>query len=176
MRESLSGKNMLAKGIKDRFKNPYVFGVSIGILVILFNLSIASIAEGSLQKGYQVFLSNGIFVYLIPLAVAIQMGLFRYHRNITTVNTSGSEKMGMAGSATSSLAMVACCLHHVSDLLPAVGFLLATSSFLTDHKDAIIFIGLIANLIGSLYIAKAIVRDRAIIADAKFKSMVKEVI
>jgi hypothetical protein len=166
---------MLVHSIKDRFRNPYVFGITIGILVILFNLSVASIAEGSLQKGYQIFLSNGIFVYLIPLAVGVQMGLFRYHRNITTGNTSGSEKMGIAGSATSSLAMVACCLHHVSDLLPAVGFLLATSSFLTDYKDAIIFIGLIANLIGSLYIAKAIVRDRAIIAGAK-KSMVKEII
>ncbi len=158
---------MSAHGIKNLLKNPYVFGASIGILVILFNLSIASIAEGSLQKGYQVFLSNGIFVYLIPLAVGIQMGLFRYHRNITSGSTSGSEKMGMAGSTTSSLAMVACCLHHVSDLLPAVGFILATSSFLIQYKDAIIIIGLLANLAGSFYIARAILRDRAIIADAK---------
>ena len=158
---------MLVHGIKDRFRNPYVFGVSIGILVILFNLSIASIAEGSLQKGYQVFLSNGIFVYLIPLAVGVQMGLFRYHRNITSGNTSGSEKMGMAGSATSSLAMVACCLHHVSDLLPAVGFILATSSFLIQYKDAIIIIGLLANVAGSAYIARAILKDRSIIANAK---------
>ncbi len=153
--------------IKNLLKNPYVFGASIGILVILFNISIASIAEGSLHEGYQVFLSNGILVYLIPLAVGIQMGLFRYHRNITSGNMSDSEKMGIAGSATSSLAMVACCLHHVSDLLPAVGFILATSSFLTEYKDAIIIIGLLANLAGSLYIARAIVRDRAIIANAK---------
>lgn len=158
---------MSAQGIKNRLKNPYVFGASIGILVILFNISIASIAEGSLQKGYQVFLSNGIFVYMIPLAVGIQMGLFRYHRNITSGSTSGSEKMGMAGSTTSSLAMVACCLHHVSDLLPAVGFILATSSFLIQYKDAIIIIGLLANVAGSLYIARAILRDRAIIANAK---------
>jgi hypothetical protein len=162
---------MSDQGIKNLLKNPYVFGATIGILVILFNLSIASIAEGSLQKGYQVFLSNGIFVYLIPLAVGIQMGLFRYHRNITTGNTTGSEKMGMAGSATSSLAMVACCLHHVSDLLPAVGFIIATSSFLTEYKDAIIIIGLLANVAGSIYIARAILRERAIISNSK-KSMV----
>lgn len=158
-------------GIKSLFKNPYVFGGSIGILVILFNISIASLAEGSIEKGYQVYLSNGIFIYLIPLAVGIQMGLFRYHRNITTGNIAGSEKMGMAGSATSSLTMVACCLHHVSDLLPAVGFILATSSFLIQYKDAIITIGLMANVIGSAYIAKAILKDKAIIAHAE-KSMV----
>ena len=67
------------QGIKSLLKNPFAFGASIGILVILFNISIASIAEGSLEKGYQVFLTNGIFVYLIPLAVGIQMGLFRHH-------------------------------------------------------------------------------------------------
>ncbi|MCZ7380918.1 MAG: hypothetical protein O8C64_05015 [Candidatus Methanoperedens sp.] len=154
-------------GIKSLLKNPYAFGISVGILVILFNISIASLAEGSLEKGYQVFLTNGIFVYLIPLAVGIQMGLFRYHRNITTGNIAGSEKMGMAGSATSSVTMVACCLHHVSDLLPAVGFILAASSFLIQYKDAIITIGLLANMIGSAYIAKAILKDRSIIAEAE---------
>ncbi len=153
--------------IKSLLKNPYVFGAGIGILVILFNISIASLAEGSLEKGYQVFLTNGIFVYLIPLAVGIQMGLFRYHRNITAGKIGGSEKMGMAGSATSSLTMVACCLHHVSDLLPAVGFIIAASSFLIQYKDAIIIIGLLANMAGSAYIARAILKDKSIIAEAK---------
>ena len=155
------------KPIKNLFKNPFVFGAAIGILVILFNISIASLAEGSLRKGYEVFLTNGIFVYLIPLAVGIQMGLFRYHRNMTTANLAGSEKMGMAGSATSSLTMVACCLHHVSDLLPTVGFILAASSFLIRYKDAIIIIGLLANMAGSAYIARAILKDRAILAETE---------
>lgn len=154
--------------IKSLLKNPFVFGASTGIVVILFNISIASIAEGSLEKGYQVFLTNGIFIFLIPIAVGIQMGLFRYHRNlISGQGVSGSEKMGMAGSATSSLTMVACCLHHVSDLLPAVGFILAASSFLIEYKDVIITIGLLANMIGSAYIARAILKDKAIIAEAK---------
>ncbi|VVB92149.1 Uncharacterised protein [uncultured archaeon] len=154
-------------GIKTFLKNPFVFGAGIGILVVIFNISIASLAEGSIQKGYQVFLTNGIFVYLIPLAVGVQMGLFRYHRNLISGHgVSGSEKMGMASSATSSLTMVACCLHHVSDLLPAVGLILAASSFLIQYKDAIITIGLLANLAGSAYIARAILKDRSIIANA----------
>ncbi len=163
MREFSSGRYM--SGIKSLLKNPFVFGAGTGILVILFNISVASIAEGSIEKGYQVFLTNGIFVYLIPLAVSIQMGLFRYHRNLISGHSvSGSEKMGMAGSATSSLTMVACCLHHVSDFLPAIGFILATSSFLIQYKDAIITIGLLANVAGSVYIARAILKDRSILA------------
>jgi len=156
----MSGKHC----IKDLLRNPFIFGAIVGILVILFNISIASLAEGSFVKGYEIFLTNGIFVYLIPLAVGIQMGLFRYHRNITTGNIAGSEKMGMAGSATSSLTMVACCLHHVSDILPSVGLILAASSFLIEYKDAIIILGLFANVAGSIYIAKAIINDKSLLA------------
>ncbi len=154
-------------GIKNFLRNPYVFGASIGILVIIFNISIASLAEGSVENGYQVFLTNGIFVYLIPVAVGIQMGLFRYHRNITTGNIDGSEKMGMAGSGTSSVTMVVCCLHHVSDLLPTVGFIIAASSFLIQYKNTIIITGLLFNVAGSIYIARAIIKDKSIIAGAK---------
>ena len=150
--------------IKRLLKNPFIFGASVGIIVVIFNISIASLAEGSIKKGFEVFLTNGIFVYLIPLAVSIQMGLFRYHRNITTGNIAGSEKMGMAGSATSSLTMVACCLHHVSDILPSIGLILAASSFLIQYKNTIIITGLLANVAGSIYIAKAIIKDRSIIA------------
>jgi Co/Zn/Cd efflux system component len=150
--------------IKRLLKNPFIFGASIGILVVIFNISIASLAEGSFVKGYEIFLTNGIFVYLIPVAVGIQMGLFRYHRNITTGNIAGSEKMGMAGSASSSLAMVACCLHHVSDILPSIGLILAASSFLLEYKDTIIIIGLLANVAGSIYIARAIIKDRSLLA------------
>lgn len=159
----MSGKQK----VQELLKNPFIFGGAAGLLVVLFNISIASLAEGSFEKGYEVFLANGIFVYLIPLAVGVQMGLFRYHRNMISGNVSGSEKVGMAGSAASSLAMLACCLHHVSDLLPAVSFILATSSFLTEYKDAIIIIGLSFNLAGSTYIARAILKDRSVIAEGK---------
>lgn len=159
---------MPVKHIKNLLKNPFIFGAAIGILVVIFNISIASLAEGSLKSGYSAFLSNGIFVYLIPLAVGVQMGLFRHHRNMTAEKQlCGSEKVGITGSATSSLTMLACCLHHVSDLLPTAGFILATSSFLIQYRDAIIIIGLLANAAGSAYIARAILKDRAIISQAK---------
>ena len=152
---------------RNVLRNPFVFGTGFGILVIIFNISIPALGEGSLKGGYSIFLDNGIFVYLIPLAVGLQMGLFRYHRNLTSgKNIIGSEKIGLAGSATSSVAMIACCLHHVSDLLPAVSFLLASSSFLIDYKNYIIVMGLLANVAGSAYIAWAIYKDRAIIAKA----------
>jgi Co/Zn/Cd efflux system component len=139
-------------------KNPIVFGTLIGIAVIIFNISIISLAEGSLKNGYEAFLSNGIFIYLIPLAVGTQMGLFRHHKNITReFNLCDSEKIGLSGSITSSLTMAACCLHHVTDLLPAIGLLAATTTFLTQYRDVIIAIGLSVNIIGSALLIKEII-------------------
>lgn len=43
---------------KNGFKNPIVFGTAAGILVILFNILIASLAEGSLKEGFSVFLTE----------------------------------------------------------------------------------------------------------------------
>lgn len=156
------------QAIKNLLKNPFVFGTTIGLLVVLVNISIASFAEGSLKGGYAVLVSNGIYAYLIPLAVGVQMGLFRHHRNMTSEKKlCGSEKIGITGSVTSSVTMILCCLHHVTDLLPTVGFILAASSFLTQYKDTIIIIGLVANASGSAYIARAILKDRSLLAEAK---------
>jgi hypothetical protein len=147
--------------IKTTFRNPFIFGTLAGILVVLANLAIASLAEGSIDRGYPILLGNGIFTYLIPLAVSVQMGLYRYYRNITPRRSgNASEKAGVSGSMVSSLAMVACCAHHVSDLLPAIGLALAASSFLTQYKDAILVVSLAVNLIGSALIVNAIYKAK----------------
>lgn len=118
----------IKSGLKSLCRNPLFFGIVAGIFVIFFNIAIVSIIEGSLKNGYSVFLDNGIFIYLVPPAVGVQMGLFRWHRNITSgKKLCASEKIGMTGSVTSSLTMVLCCLHHAGELLPAAGFILAAS-------------------------------------------------
>ena len=153
--------------LKGVLRNPLSFGILVGILVFLFNIALVTLIEGSLDVGISVFKENGIFSYLIPLAVSVQMGLFRHHRNITSESKlCGSEKVGIAGSATSTATMVVCCLHHVTELVPAFGFFLATTSFLTEYKDAIIMAGLLANVAGSVYIARAIVKDGGVITGA----------
>lgn len=156
--------------MKSPLKNPLIFGQAAAGAVVIFNVGIAALAEGSLGRGFSVFTGNGLFTYLVPMAVGAQMGLFRYHRNLTAEKRlHGPEKAGVSGSIASSAAMVACCLHHVSDALSAFGFLLAASSFLGTYKDAIIVIGLAVNVLGSGYILNAVLKDRKLLAGKKEK-------
>lgn len=91
----------------DLLNNPVTYGLISGLVIIVINLSIASIAEGSLEKGYQlVFRINDVFIYLVPIAVSVQMGLFKYHKNITSEKKICEyERLGLTGSLISLLAM-----------------------------------------------------------------------
>lgn len=52
-----------------------------------------------------------------------------------------------AGGTTSTLAMIACCAHHVADVLPILG-LTAAATFLADYQTLFMLVGLGTTLIG----------------------------
>jgi hypothetical protein len=64
-----------------------------------------------------------------------------------------------AGGGMSTVAMVACCAHHVTDVLPIVGVSLA-ATFLTTWKTPLMGFGLAANLAGIAVMLWLIRRDR----------------
>lgn len=148
--------------VKNLSRNPFIFGLTAGIIVILLNILVATVAEGSLQKGISILLSNGVFTYLVPLAVAVQMGLFRYYLDLTTTARARRlEKVGVSGSVLSSMTLVSCCvccIYPVSGMLPAIGLLMAASSFLAQYKEMLVLIGLLVNLAGSAILVAAILR------------------
>jgi hypothetical protein len=97
--------------VKKLFRSPAVFGLAAGILVILFNVLVTAALGDSMHGGYLDFASNDKLVYLIPIAVALQMGLFRHYRNIVANRTVFvTEMAGVSGSAFSTVTLVACCL------------------------------------------------------------------
>lgn len=139
---------------KKLLKSPVIFGLTAGILVILFNLAIMAVQGDSMHGGYLDFTHNNKLVYLIPFAVALQMGLFRHYRNITKNKTAFMTEMaGASGSAFSTVTLVACCVTCCSpplwNLLPAAGIVVAASSFAMQYQDTILTIALLANVAGS---------------------------
>jgi len=148
----------VSTSVSERMKqwsiNPVIFGLAAGVLVVLFNLAIMTVMGDSMHGGYLDFAHINKIVYLIPLAVALQMGLFRHYRNIV-INRAmfSTEVIGASGSALSTVTLVACCVAcctpPVWNLLPALGIVLTTSSFVMQYQDTILAIALLANLIGS---------------------------
>ena len=92
---------------------------------------------------------------------SVQAGLFVYVRRLLSLRARGGAAAATAtGTGTSTVAMVACCAHHVTDALPVLG-LSGAAIFLNDYRIPLMVAGLAVNATGVLYMARlAIVHTR----------------
>ena len=63
------------------------------------------------------------------------------------------------GGGVSATAMVACCAHHVTDVLPLVG-LTAAATFLAEYRLAFMAIGLGTTILGIVFMLGILYRER----------------
>jgi hypothetical protein len=146
-------------------ENPFVFGFAAGMVVALFNVLVSLIAKGSFKEGFPMFLDNGIFVLLVPAAVAVQTGLFRHYRNIARATKAyGLEKIGVSGSVISAAGMIVCCVCCIPPLsfaLTAAGLsIMDASAFMEQYQAPMIIAGLLINVTGTAIMLWAIGRHK----------------
>lgn len=90
------------------------------------------------------------FWYLIIgiiIGFGIQIGLWVYIKNC---GDSGHGTMPGASGAMSGTAMIACCVHHLADVLPILG-ISGAAIFLTQYQRPFLVLGLSINLLGIAY-------------------------
>ena len=108
--------------------------------------------------------------YVVPIWVAfgIQAALYsilRFRLFVSTTSTSHTDVLtpltGVmeTSGGTSVTAMVACCLHHVTDVLPILG-LSAAATFLTRYQRPFMLVGLSTEIIGIVIMLIVLYRER----------------
>ena len=130
----------------------------VGAVVLLgLYLGIISLAQG-VEHAFAQLGADAAFVGLIAAGFGTQIALFaelrtvdRHHRAAAAVTA--------AGTGTSTAAMLACCAHHLVDLLPLVG-LSAAAVFLNAYKTPLFLVGIGMNGIGIAVIARQLQRAR----------------
>lgn len=127
---------------------------SAGLFLLYFG--IVSWAE-SPQHALEFLWQDRLIVIPIILGFGVQIGLYTILRKrlfFPVISTGPSGALTGAGGATSTMAMVACCAHHVTDDLPILG-LTAAATFLAEYRTAFMLVGLgttIAGIIDMLFI------------------------
>lgn len=130
----------------------------VGAAVLLgIYLGIIGFAQG-VEHAFEQLAADALFVGLIAAGFGTQIALFvelhavdRRHRASTAVTA--------AGTGTSAAAMLACCAHHLVDLLPLVG-LSAAAVFLNAYKTPLVLFGIGMNVVGIVVIARQLQRAR----------------
>ena len=130
---------------------PLTTGLVGALFLTGLYFGIVSWAE-SPQHAVELFWDDRWIVLPIILGFGVQVGLYtilkmRLFVPVATIGPSGP-MMG-AGGTTSTIAMVACCAHHVADVLPILG-LTAAATFLAQYRIAFMLVGLGTTLLGIL--------------------------
>jgi len=131
---------------------------AVGALALLgVYLGIISIAQGP-EHALEQLATDAVFVGLIAAGFGTQIALFaelravdRHHRAAAAVT--------VAGTGTSTAAMLACCAHHFVDLLPLLG-LSAAAVFLNAYKTPLFLVGIGTSVLGIVVIARQLGRAR----------------
>ena len=103
---------------------PLIFGLLSSIAILSVFFLTMSLLTGSLEASFEQF--NALKYYMIPLSIGfgIQVGLYTNLHQI--IKKSGSSHLMTANTATSTIAMIACCAHHATDFLPLIGLTFLT--------------------------------------------------
>lgn len=140
-------------------------GTIAGISLILFYFIVMTISSASLSATVSQFKQLWYWMITLSLGFGIQVGLFTRLKIIikqsVVVNQAGAVTASSAGASSAS--MIACCAHHLSEVLPIIG-LSGFAIFLSRYQIPIIVFGIVMNIFGIIYMLKTI---------SKIKSHVK---
>jgi len=122
----------------------WAFIGSLSLFIIYF--SILSIAN-SFKHAIDQFIQMWYWVSLLVIGFGIQVGLYSFIRNSMKQKLAGAATEVAASGGISTGSMIACCAHHLSDVLPIIG-LSAAALFLDRFQTLFIVVGVLSNLIG----------------------------
>jgi hypothetical protein len=131
-----------------------------GLLTLLY-FGIVSLAE-SPQHAIELFWQDRWIVLPIILGFGVQSALYIVLRKrlfLPVVSTGPSGALTGAGGGMSTVAMVACCAHHVTDVLSILG-LTAAAAFLAEYRIAFMLLGLGTTLFGIVVMLTILYKER----------------
>jgi hypothetical protein len=131
------------------------------LFLAMVYLGIVSLAE-SPQHAVDLFWQDRLIVVPIMLGFGIQMGLYvilKKRLYVPVAHAGPSGTLAGASGVTSTAAMVACCAHHVTDVLPILG-LTAATAFLAEYRIPFMLVGLGTTVVGITVMLVILFRER----------------
>ncbi|HEC61490.1 MAG TPA: hypothetical protein ENI27_04480 [bacterium] len=102
---------------------------------------------GSFSHALAQLLEMWYWLALLVIGFGVQLGLYSFVRMSFRRKSRGSTAEVAASGGISTGAMIACCAHHLVDVLPLIG-LSAAALFLARYQLPFILLGIFSNLVG----------------------------
>jgi hypothetical protein len=138
-------------------------GLVAGVALLAVYLGVISIAQGP-SHALEQLAADAWFVMAITAGFGVQIALFAELRAVNRRHRAGAA-VTAAATGTSTAAMLACCAHHLVELVPLLG-LSAAAVFLNDFKTPLMLLGLAMNATAIVVVLRALRRARLVCAMA----------
>lgn len=132
-----------------------VYGITgmAGLLGVYFGvLAAVSGWEFTLSQ----FFDFWYFIVSLAAGFGIQIGLYSYLRNAVRAMDMSGKVVAVSGT-TSTVAMISCCAHYLTNILPVVGAAGAVA-LVAQYQIELFWFGLAANLAGITYMTSRVMK------------------
>ena len=95
--------------------------------------------------------------YVVTLAIGfgVQVGLYSYLKS--SIKSAVSPKVVATTGATSTAAMISCCAHYLTNILPILG-VTGIITFIGQYQIQFFWLGLFFNFLGIIYTGSKIIK------------------
>lgn len=161
-------------GARAVWAKPTAFGAAASLLLLLVYLAVLSLLN-STAHAFGTFLELWFFMLPLVVGFGVQIALFVYIRNAhrhglcPAASIAASAGVPAASGSVSTASMVACCLHHATDIAPFIGFTAAVV-FVNKFQSFFLLLGIFSNALGALMMLRVIQNNSLYLEHQSFLS------
>lgn len=140
---------------------PNILGKSISrgtaaflVLLTVYFLILTLVSGWRFAQGQ--FNQFWFFIISLALGFGIQVSLYSYLKGIVR-EQAPTGRVLVATGATSTTAMISCCAHYLTSILPILG-VTGIITFITQYQIQFFWFGLFFNFLGIVYAGSKIVK------------------
>lgn len=149
--------DMPSDSSRPSIRKHVVIGVVAGSLLLILYAGIITLAQGAPHLLEQ---TARLWYWLAALAAGfgVQAGLFSSIRQTLKERKQATASLAASGGVSAG-SMVACCAHHLSDILPLIG-VAGLTAFLVKYQTLFIILGVLSNAVGIAIMLETIQRHK----------------
>ena len=137
------------------FIKPLQRGTLAFVLLLAIYFSVVSLISGQ-NFALEQFAKFWYFIVALALGFGIQIGLYTYLKNLVGQHGASGKVVAVSGT-TSTAAMVSCCAHYLTNILPMLG-VAGILTLVAQYQIELFWLGLAFNAAGILYIVPKAVK------------------
>ena len=134
---------------------PLQFGIGAFVLLLIIYFGVVSLISG---MGFALEQFATFWYFILPLAMGfgIQVGFYTYLKKLVGQHGASGKVVAVSGT-TSTAAMVSCCAHYLTNILPILG-VTGILAVVAEYQVELFWVGLAFNAAGILYVASMVIK------------------